>query len=92
MAKVKGKHVSDKAQYAGYAAQLKRDKNRKARLARHLKNHPNDAQTASAEGTSGTYRSKSHTKGNFPKSKDFVVVNGQKVVLGSVEPQRRKGK
>lgn len=90
MAKRKGQHLSDKAQYVGYAAQLKRIKNRKAKLARHLKKHPNDAQAVSALKTEGTQRTPSITKGNFPKPTDFILVKGQKVHVGTIEPTFRK--
>lgn len=48
--------------------------NRKARLARHLKNHPNDAQAASAPATPAV-RQKPKAKGAFPAAKTRLVIH-----------------
>ena len=91
MAKAKGKHVSDKAQYAGYAQQLKRIKNRKAKLARHMKKFPNDTQAVAASKTDGTQREKSMVKGHFP-AEQYVLRNaaGHIIVMSTFEPQGKR--
>ena len=66
------KGTSYKEQYASYSQQLKRIKNRKDKLARHLKKYPNDAQAQAATLNEGTQRDKSSTKGCYP-SKQFVL-------------------
>lgn len=38
--------ASDKAQHAAYKTQARYSKNKKAKIERHLKKHPNDAQSA----------------------------------------------
>ena len=90
MAKRKGKHVSDSEQYNAYSAGLKRIKNRKARLARHLKKHPNDAQAVDATKVEGKQRDKSGTKGNYPEQKFYLFDKaGNKILIGSFEPAFR---
>ena len=44
MAKLKGKHESKKAQATAYKVLGKTATNKKRKLQRHLKNHPNDSQ------------------------------------------------
>lgn len=85
MAKRKGQHKSDKEQYGAYQSLCKRETNRKRKLERHLKAHPEDAQAAKAKGQVKAFRNASKVKGNFPSPNDFIVVSGQKVpvVLGS---------
>lgn len=92
MAKRKGQHKSDKEQYAAYKAKSQRDVNRKKRLERHMRKHPNDAQTAAVVGKVKAFKVKSHTKGHFPKPKDEVIVNkaGHKLPMGNYSPQRSK--
>ncbi|AFQ22243.1 hypothetical protein My1_084 [Pectobacterium phage My1] len=51
----------------------KTEANRKRRIARHLKAHPNDAQTAGA-AKSFTARSKPKVKGSVSKDKSFRTV------------------
>ena len=91
MSKSKGKHVSDKEQYASYSQQLKRIKNRKAKLARHLKKHPEDTQAVAAAKTDGTQRDKSSTKKAYPAAK-FTLRNeaGHVIHMGTYEPEGRK--
>lgn len=48
MAKLKGKHVSKKAQATAYKALDKASVNKTRKLKKHLKKHPNDAQGAEA--------------------------------------------
>lgn len=50
---------------------LATQKNRERRLARHMKAHPNDEQ--SAKGFKGTARAKPKTKGNYPDQKVWLV-------------------
>jgi hypothetical protein len=45
MAKLKSKSTARKAQFTAYKAESRCSKNRKARLERHMKKHPNDKQT-----------------------------------------------
>ena len=92
MAKQKGQHKSDKEQYGAYSTQFKRIKNRKAKLARHLKKFPNDEQALAASKTEGTQRSKSHTKGNYPAPNDTIIVDkaGTKATVGSFDPYVKK--
>jgi hypothetical protein len=46
----KKKSMKGKGSYAAYRAESRAEKNRAARLAKHLKSHPNDKQTARAKG------------------------------------------
>lgn len=48
MAKKKGAHLSDKAQYAGYKAQGRYTRNKRLALERHLKKNPTDEQAQKA--------------------------------------------
>lgn len=48
MAKQKGAHLSDKAQYSAYKSQGRYAKNKRAKLERHLKKFPNDEQAQEA--------------------------------------------
>ena len=50
MAKKKGAHLSSKEQYAAYKTQGRYTKNKRKKLEKHIKLHPNDAQTAAAFG------------------------------------------
>jgi len=87
MAKSKGKHVSDKEQYAAYSAQSRRSKNRQARLARHLKAHPEDGIAIAAAKTDGSQKSNPVTKGNYPEQKYFLYDGaGMKTLVTSVTP------
>lgn len=54
--------------------------NRAKRLARHLKQHPNDAQAVVASKTTKAPRKSSKTKGNFPAQKYKVRDDSGKVV------------
>lgn len=92
MAKNKGLHKSDKEQYGAYASQLKRIKNRKVKLARHLIKFPNDEQALRASKTEGTQRTKPHTKGNYPAPVDTVTIDkaGTKELVGSFDPFIKK--
>lgn len=86
----KGQHKSDKEQYAAYAAGLKRIKNRAARLARHLKKHPEDVQAVTAAGHDGKQKQDAAVKGHYP-SKRFYLYDGagMKTLLNTVEPTIR---
>ena len=87
----KGQHKSDKEQYSAYSTLSKRINNRKAKLARHMKKHPNDAQTEAAAKTDGTQRQKSHVKGHFPEQKDILINSaGHKQLVGSFDPFIKK--
>lgn len=54
--------------------------NRAKRLARHLKQHPNDAQAIAASKGAKAPRKSSKTKGNFPAQKHPVRDDSGKVV------------
>lgn len=56
------------------------EKNRARRLARHLKNHPNDKQASVAATKSKAPRKAPKTKGNFPAAKFPVRDESGKVV------------
>ncbi len=93
MAKSKGKHVSDKEQYNAYSTQLRRIKNRKARLARHLKNHPNDNQAVVAAKVEGNQKQSSGVKGHFPARKDILRDGaGNLIEMSNYEPVRKEKK
>ena len=62
-------------------AQIKTDANRDARLARHLKKHPNDVQALSAKGKQKTPRKASKVKGNFPSKKYFYLDGASQKVM-----------
>ena len=82
----KGTHKSDKEQYVAYASLLKRISNRKAKLARHMKAHPNDGQAEAAAGTDGKQKQKSGNKGHFPAKKYFVYnLAGHKQLVASFD-------
>lgn len=87
-------HKSDKEQYNAYATLLKRAKNRKTRLARHLKKHPEDTQALTALGTDGTQKVNPSTKGNFPDEKFYLYDGaGRKTCVSTIEPTTKpKGK
>ncbi len=63
---------SKKALHGIYANELRAEKNRKKRIAKHLKKHPNDAQTVKAATKPKAKRSASKSKGNFPPAK-FIL-------------------
>jgi hypothetical protein len=93
MASRKGQHKSDKEQYNAYATLLKRSKNRKARLARHLKAHPEDTQAKTALGTDGKQKANAHVKGNYPEQKFYLYDGaGRKTEVISVEPATKASK
>lgn len=82
MAKRKGLHKSDKEQYNAYEAKGSKEANRKAKLARHAKKHPNDKQAEKASLKVKDYKNKPNTKGNYPAKKDNLMrdaVTGQPI-------------
>lgn len=72
MAKRKGNHASDKAQYAAYQSTGRKETNRSAKLKRHMKRHPNDAQAQKAVGKPAPAKNSAKVKGNFPAPKDSL--------------------
>lgn len=64
-----------KGTYAVYKAESRLQKNRTKRLERHLKKHPNDAQTAAAAKKPVTPRAAPSKRGNYPESKTRVVLD-----------------
>ena len=84
-----GKRVSKKGKgyYVTYAVEGRREKNRIARLNRHLKKFPDDAAALKALKTAKAPRKASRVKGHFPDEKVFVVDGaGHKTPVGSFEP------
>lgn len=57
----KKKSLKGKGTYAVYKAEGRAEKNRAKRIAKHLKNHPNDAQTARAKGKAKSPKQKPRT-------------------------------
>lgn len=62
MAVKKASSASKKAHFTGYKANIQAGKNKLAKLERHMKRHPNDAQAADAKGTA-----RNHTGRTAPK-------------------------
>jgi hypothetical protein len=62
MSKLKGKHPSKNAYLTAYKASSKGAKHRAARIARHLKAHPEDVQTAKAASKAYKHRAKPQGK------------------------------
>lgn len=87
MAKGKSSSASKKAQHAAYTAQSRCEKNRARKLARHMRNHPNDAQAESA-----TKNIKGHIR-KAAGSKGFVTVKSGYQVVGTKKiSSKRTGK
>ena len=74
------KKPAKKVTVATPVVESKTAQNRKARLARHLKKHPNDAQAVLAQKKDKAPRKASKTKGNFPEQKYPVRDESGKVV------------
>lgn len=72
MAKLKGNHTSKKNQATAYKALNKAGKNKAAKLARHLKHHPADAQAAKAVKTARDYTGRKQPKRMAARSNPFV--------------------
>jgi hypothetical protein len=86
----KAKHASKKAQHLAYQTQSRRSKNRAAKLAKHLKKYPNDEQALNASKVEGSARRKSHSKGNFPEQKEFLLDGAGNVVsMPTFKPEVR---
>jgi len=69
----KKKSYRGKKQYGVYESQGKYAKNKRAKLERHLKKYPNDAQAKRALGSINAYsRKKSQIKGHYPPAKSYV--------------------
>jgi hypothetical protein len=68
----KKKSHKGKGSYAVYASKNQAEKNRIAKLKRHLKKHPNDSQAEKATKHSGTRRTAPNTKGHFPAKKNII--------------------
>lgn len=62
MSKLKGAHKSKQAQATAYKMTTKAGKNKLAKLERHLKKHPGDAQAAGAVKTARTYEGRTAPK------------------------------
>jgi len=85
-----GKKTSNKGKgsYATYQAEGRRDKNRTARLLKHLKAYPEDAAAQSALKRAKPPRRASGKKGNFPAQKTYHILTtaGHKVEMPTFDP------
>ena len=84
----KKRSFKGKAQYAIYDKEDRATKNRAAKLARHLKKHPNDeVASVAAKAKRGHTRTKSTKKGNFPDKKVWVYDGaGHKILMTNFVP------
>lgn len=64
-----------KARFSSYESSGTRQKNRDAKLARHVKANPEDAQARKAVGKKLAKKVPSKVKGNFKPAKAFVLVD-----------------
>lgn len=64
-----------KARFSSYESSGTRQKNRDAKLARHVKANPEDAQARKAVGKKVAKKVASKVKGNFKPAKAFVLVD-----------------
>lgn len=67
--------AAQKARFSAYSGDGRREKNRAAKLARHVKAHPEDAQSKKAVGRKLSKKNAPKTKGNFPPAKPMVLVD-----------------
>lgn len=89
----KGQHKSDKEQYGAYKAKSSRSVNRTAKLKRHLKKHPEDAQAQAALKTDGKQKEQPNQTGHYPARKDFIYDGaGRKIFIGSFQPNTKDAK
>jgi hypothetical protein len=87
----KKKSLKGKGYYAVYASTNQAEKNRIAKIKRHLKKHPEDAQAQAALKQVGTRRAASNTKGNHPKPESFYRNSaGHKVLMPNFDPATKK--
>jgi len=92
-----GKKVSNKGRgsYATYQAEGRRDKNRTARLLKHLKAYPEDTAAAKALKKAKPVRKASRKKGNFPDQKFYTTDSaGHKFLIPEFDaiPPKKIGK
>jgi len=88
---VKKKSMKGKGSYAAYANAGKREKNRNARLKRHLKNQPNDKQAAKALGKPLAPKKPSRNKvGQVEAEVRIYAGNGERLQLPSAARAARK--
>jgi hypothetical protein len=76
----------DKGTYAVYAGDNRRIKNRKRKLVRHLKLHPNDAQATSALKTDGTQKRNPQGHKALPKRSFYRDAAGHKIFMPTFAP------
>lgn len=85
-----GKKTSNKGKgsYATYQAEGRRDKNRTARLLKHLKSFPNDKAAESALMRAKPAKRAPNKKGNFPTQKMYHTLDsaGHKLLMPSFDP------
>jgi hypothetical protein len=60
-------------QFAAYSADLRYQKNKERKLARHMKKHPDDSQTAKAVGKVATYSKTTPKKSFYPVTEQYQV-------------------
>lgn len=83
----KKKSYKGKKQYAAYKNEDRAAKNRAARLKRHLRKHPNDAQTAKSAKRPGVYKNKPMVKGHYPDAKVYTLdAAGHKEIMPDFKP------
>lgn len=83
-----------KGTYATYKSESRLVKNQAKRRARHLKNHPNDAQSKD-NAVVGVRRKTPNKRGNFPaanRNKFYRDASGKSVGAPAFAPDERKAK
>lgn len=86
----KKKSLKGKGTYAVYRAEGRAEKNRKIRLARHLKRHPLDAQAERAAGKPGTQRTAPSTKQGKTEAQVRIYDRaGNLIPMPSFTPEKR---
>lgn len=82
-----------KGTYAVYRASSRAEVNRKARIERHLKKHPNDAQTSAVKSKAGTPRTAPGNPGSVGQPEKRIKIydgTGVAIPLPDFEPIARK--
>lgn len=87
MAKLKSSTAKKNA-YSRYETEGRAEKNKKAKIARHMKNHPNDAQSATRKP--GASAGKAHEK-RTPLEAAVIRVSNHELLFGR-EKGRIKGR
>ena len=83
----KKKSYKGKKQYAAYANEGRSQKNKARKLAKHLKKHPNDAQSAKMAGKTLSMR-KAPMGGQAPEAKTYIYdASGKKELMPGFKPK-----